>query len=86
MPAPDWDGAINGLRDALNKDASNAEGHNILGRLLGHRRHLEARKLLEAQLAQRHGRLGLALRAGCGRGSEGDEKKARDRRSASHRH
>jgi len=34
-PAPDWDTAIAGLRDALAKKPGNAEGHNILGRLLG---------------------------------------------------
>ena len=34
-PAPDWDAAIAGLRDALAKDPSRADAHNMLGLLLG---------------------------------------------------
>ena len=34
-PAPDWDAAIAGLREALAKNPDRADAHNILGLLLG---------------------------------------------------
>jgi tetratricopeptide (TPR) repeat protein len=35
LPTPDWRGATSGLRDALGKHPGNADGHHVLGLVLG---------------------------------------------------
>jgi len=68
-PAPDWDTAITELRHALAGDSGNAEGHNVLGRLLG-RKAADSKEVmaqfreairLRPDYAEAHNNLGLVL-------------------------
>lgn len=69
LPAPDWAGALNGLRDALRKHPDNADGHHVLGLVMGRSGAANADVAaafreairLRPEFAEAHNHLGLVL-------------------------
>jgi tetratricopeptide (TPR) repeat protein len=69
LPAPDWQGALSGLRDALRKHPENADGHHVLGLVMGRSGAANAEVAaafreairLRPDFAEAHNHLGLVL-------------------------